>query len=112
MIVDEYLQLRQQLESDVQKIEKVIYSIEQTHYDLSQCGSVFKGFEGYLSSKDNIRKKSRNIRNEDRFISLSSKTSQASRENELAQETSDAQANQFAKKGYTSKTYVQKLQKR
>jgi hypothetical protein len=37
--------------------------------------AIFQGFDGYLSSKDNLRKKARSFKMDDRMFSLSSSTS-------------------------------------
>ena len=43
-----------------------------------------KGYEGFLSSKDNLRKRARTFKIEDRLFSLSSRTSPAAKEEERA----------------------------
>jgi len=45
--------------------------------DSSQMGTLLKGYDGFLSSKDNLRKRARAFKIEDRLFSLSSRTSPA-----------------------------------
>lgn len=46
------------MQEDLRQLDKRVYDMETGYLtaDYSQCGSVFKGFEGFLSSKDNLRK--------------------------------------------------------
>lgn len=78
---------REQLEAELQKCEKALFAAESEYLqaDHSQCGSVLKGFEGFLSSKDTLRKRARAYRPEDRVFSLSSKSSPATLELEESQ---------------------------
>ncbi len=41
--------------------------------------AAWQGFDGFLSSKDTLRKRARNFKTEDRTFSLSSRTSRAAR---------------------------------
>ncbi|KAK9808780.1 hypothetical protein WJX72_003528 [[Myrmecia] bisecta] len=70
---------RDQLEADLGKQEKTIYDVETQYLSAEYCqtGSVLKGFEGFLSSKDTLRKRARAFKAEDRAFSLSSRTSPA-----------------------------------
>lgn len=79
----ELLQAKQdQQESELMKLEKQLYELETQYLqaDYCQCGTVLKGFEGFLSSKDTLRKRNRQFKLEDRSLSLSSKTSPATTE--------------------------------
>ncbi|KAK9915672.1 hypothetical protein WJX75_002489 [Coccomyxa subellipsoidea] len=60
----------------------MVYSMETEYLqaEYTQCGTVLKGFEGFLSSKDALRKRARAFKPEDRAFSLSSKTSAATQE--------------------------------
>jgi len=51
---------------------------------------VFKGFEGFLSSKDNQRKRARALKADERLFSLASLTSDAHNELALAGEAERA----------------------
>lgn len=103
---------RGQLESDLVGIERTLADME-VHYlqaEYSQAGTVLKGFEGFLSSKETLRKRSRSYKPEDRLFSLSSKSSPVSRE--VEQNTMEAlepmTPGGFGKKGYSQKGYSQK----
>ncbi|KAF5840036.1 hypothetical protein DUNSADRAFT_17953, partial [Dunaliella salina] len=84
----------------------------------SQTGHVLKGFEGMLSSKDHMRKRARNYKQEEkgdeRAFSLSSRTSPVTRELEAGGFENDAEllqakkAQTFASKGYAQKRYGEK----
>ncbi|MEW5320493.1 MAG: hypothetical protein WDW38_011562 [Sanguina aurantia] len=95
-VAAQFEKLRAQLDKEVTNIEKTVGDMEYQYLQLesSQMGTVLKGFEGFLSSKDTMRKRSRNVfRTEDRLFSLSSKTSPVSREQEQAnQEISESMA--------------------
>ncbi|BDA44101.1 probable chromatin modification-related protein MEAF6 [Coccomyxa sp. Obi] len=73
---------KDQLEADLLKTEKMVYTMETDYLqaDYTQCGTVLKGFEGFLSSKDALRKRARAFKPEDRAFSLSSKSSAATQE--------------------------------
>jgi len=77
------------MQSEVLKAEEKLYEYETQYLqaDYCNCGSVLRGFEGYLSSKDALRKRVRPFKEEDRLFSLSSTSSPATFELErLAQE--------------------------
>ncbi|KAG2428056.1 hypothetical protein HXX76_012039 [Chlamydomonas incerta] len=80
--------------------------------EYSQCGTALKGFEGYLNSKDILRKKTRTFKPEDRLFSLSSKSSPPSREMEQpALEALDSMTPLIyggKKAAYAQKGYAQK----
>ncbi|KAK9825931.1 hypothetical protein WJX81_008110 [Elliptochloris bilobata] len=108
-------QRKQQLEADIDKLEKTIYNLETEYLaaDYSVCGTVLKGFEGFLSSKDALRKRARTFRTEDRSFSLSSRTSPATAE--LEQNLLELVDNQAVPvlgrgKGYASKGIAHKGQ--
>lgn len=110
-LLDEYAAAKSALENDLVKIERQISEMEHAYLtaEYSQCGTVLKGFDGFLNSKDILRKKSRNFKPEDRLFSLSSKTSPVTREMEQpALETVDSMTpliygKKYAQKGYASK---------
>lgn len=60
----------------------MIYELETAYLnaEYSHMGSVLKGFEGFLSSKEALKRRVRQSRLEDRLFSLSSKSSPATRE--------------------------------
>merc|ERR1739848_194900 len=68
----------------VAKLEKKLYEAETEYFstESSQMGTLLKGYEGFLSSKDNLRKRARTFKIEDRLFSLSSRTSPAAKEEE------------------------------
>mmetsp|Transcript_6024 Transcript_6024/g.13144 ORF Transcript_6024/g.13144 Transcript_6024/m.13144 type:complete len:123 (-) Transcript_6024:824-1192(-) len=111
-LIDEYQQFKMQLENELPKIERVVADLELQYLqaEYSQCGTILKGFEGFLSSKDNLRKRSRTYKPDERLFSLSSKTSPPSREVEQAGlESMDILPPVgFGKKGYATKGYAQK----
>jgi len=76
----------QQAKQDLAKIEKKMYDAETEYFqsESSQMGTLLKGYEGFLSSKDNLRKRARTFKIEDRLFSLSSRTSPAAKEEERA----------------------------
>ncbi|GLC56290.1 hypothetical protein PLESTB_001088800 [Pleodorina starrii] len=77
--------------------------------EYSQCGTVLKGFEGFLNSKDILRKKSRTFKPEDRLFSLSSKSSPVTREMEQSSlEVLDSMTPLIYGKKYAQKGYAQK----
>eukprot|EP00884_Botryococcus_braunii_P013053 jgi/Botrbrau1/21749/Bobra.43_1s0143.1 len=75
-----------QLNQDLVKIEDNIYEQETQYFSMesTNIGSVLKGFEGYLGSKEaqkaSRRTGSRTFKVEDRLFSLSSSTSPATKE--------------------------------
>lgn len=77
-----------QLEQELSHLEKQLYE-KEGHYlgaEHSQHGSVVKGFEGFLSSKDVLKRRTRAFKVEDRAFSLSSKSSYATLEHQQAEE--------------------------
>ncbi|BBN03009.1 chromatin modification-related protein EAF6 [Marchantia polymorpha subsp. ruderalis] len=83
------LSKREKLNEELKSVEKQVYDMETTYlHDSSQCGSVLKGFEAYLSSSKNAGnlKRSRKFQPEDRLFSLSSVTSPAVEENNAGRE--------------------------
>ena len=83
----EYLQGRMQAaKQEIAKIEKKMYDAETEYFssESSQMGTLLKGYDGFLSSKDNLRKRARTFKIEDRLFSLSSRTSLAVKEEERA----------------------------
>lgn len=73
------LSKREKLNEELRMIERQVYDLETSYLQESnQCGSVLKGFEGFLSlSKSTNMKRSRKFQPEDRLFSLSSVTSPA-----------------------------------
>ncbi|KAJ6797186.1 chromatin modification-related protein MEAF6-like [Iris pallida] len=73
------LSKREKLNEELRSIERQVYDMETSYLqDSNQCGSVVKGFEGFLSlSKSTNMKRSRKFQPEDRLFSLSSVTSPA-----------------------------------
>lgn len=61
----------------VQKV--LVEPLDALNYTESLMGANTQGFEGFLSSKDALRKRARAFKPEDRLFSLSSKTSIAVR---------------------------------
>ncbi|KAL3679613.1 hypothetical protein R1sor_022569 [Riccia sorocarpa] len=83
------MQKREKLAEELRAVEKQVYDLETAYlHDSSQCGSVLKGFEAYLSSSKNSGnvKRSRKFQPEDRLFSLSSVTSPAVEENAAGRE--------------------------
>ncbi|KAG0484232.1 hypothetical protein HPP92_008311 [Vanilla planifolia] len=78
---------RKQFQDELQSIERQIYELETGYLqDSNHCGSVLKGFEGYMSSTKSAinMKRSRKFQLDDRLFSLSSVTSPATAEQRLA----------------------------
>mmetsp|Transcript_15261 Transcript_15261/g.46124 ORF Transcript_15261/g.46124 Transcript_15261/m.46124 type:complete len:122 (-) Transcript_15261:252-617(-) len=75
-----------QAQVELEAIEDKVYDIETTYLnaEFSQYGTVTKGLEGFLSSKDALRKRQRAFKAEDRLFSLSSVTSPATVELDAA----------------------------
>ncbi|KXZ46738.1 hypothetical protein GPECTOR_41g703 [Gonium pectorale] len=90
-LLEEYQAMRATLTEDLGKIERL-------------------GFEGFLNSKDVLRKKTRSFKPEDRLFSLSSKSSPVTKEMEqpLALETVDSMTPLIYGKKYAQKGYAQK----
>lgn len=77
--LDKLKQQEEVLRLDLKKIEARIYD-QETQYlgaDFTQLGTVFKGYEQFLVSKDAQRRKGRPVDPKDRLFSLSSKGSPA-----------------------------------
>ncbi|CAM6127590.1 unnamed protein product [Calypogeia fissa] len=75
---------REKLQEELKVVEKTVYDLETAYlHDSSQCGSVLKGFETFMSASKNAGnlKRSRKFQPEDRLFSLSSVTSPAVEEN-------------------------------
>ena len=72
-----------------------IYELETAYCGQAECtafGTVTKGFEGFLTSKNaQIKNKGRTFRVDERLFSLSSAQSQAARELQAQKEIEDAQ---------------------
>ncbi|CAD7699165.1 unnamed protein product [Ostreobium quekettii] len=85
--------LREQNARDLEDLESKIADAEYAYLtcDSSQLGNVLKGFDGFLSAKDSVRRKPRQPKLEERIFSLSSKKSTVSKEYEqqLQQDQAD-----------------------
>lgn len=107
-----FQEFRCQLEGDLGSIEKTLADMEMQYLqaEFSQPGTVLKGFEGFLSSKETLRKRSRSYKPEDKLFSLSSKSSPVTREVEQSNLDSlePMTPGGFGKKGYAQKGYAQK----
>jgi len=84
--LEHYAQKRETLQEDVRVLDRKIYDLEGAYLgsESSQCGTVFKGFEGFMSSKDANRRRGRVFKADERLFSLSSLTSPAHQEVEAA----------------------------
>ncbi len=72
---------KRELRNELSQIEKQIYDLETTYLEETKdIGSIFSGWDAYLSSEKVKVKKQ--VANEDRLFSLSSSTSPASRREE------------------------------
>ncbi|KAG2497419.1 hypothetical protein HYH03_004574 [Edaphochlamys debaryana] len=110
-VIDEYQALKASLDGDLGKIERLMAEMEHSYLtaEYNNCGTVLKGFEGYLNSKDILRKKTRTFKPEDRLFSLSSKSSPVTREMEQpALEQFDSMTPLIPSKKYAQKGYAQK----
>mmetsp|Transcript_8336 Transcript_8336/g.30095 ORF Transcript_8336/g.30095 Transcript_8336/m.30095 type:complete len:129 (-) Transcript_8336:100-486(-) len=106
-MAEEYLQSRiQQAKQEIAKIEKRVYDAETEYFscESSQMGTVLKGYEGFLSSKDNMRKRARTFKIEDRLFSLSSRTSPAAKEEEREAENQKSLRDSAGNKGLTKRS--------
>lgn len=106
-MLDQFNNVRQHLEADLQKIERILADTEHNYLtaDYSQVGTILKGFDGFLSSKEMLRKRTRTFKPEDRLFSLASKTSPVTRELDqpMLEEQPSGQPykkQSFAQKGY------------
>eukprot|EP00877_Chromochloris_zofingiensis_P006703 jgi/Chrzof1/2286/Cz11g09260.t1 len=108
--LDQILSYKTNLENDLVNVEKNIAEMEAAYLqaEYSQPGTVLKGFEGFLSSKDALRKRQRTYKPEDRLFSLSSRTSPVTKELEAEEAIEAVASGGFGKKGYASKGYAQK----
>ncbi|KAG1658565.1 hypothetical protein FOA52_005569 [Chlamydomonas sp. UWO 241] len=110
-LLDEYAACRGQLEGELGKVERLIADLESQYMAAEHCqnGSVLRGFEGFLASKETLRKRARSNKADERLFSLSSKTSPVTRESEqqLDMMGSDNPMG-FGKKGYALKGYANK----
>merc|ERR1712159_754001 len=79
---DTLQQRRTQLLSDLNRIEKKLFEQESDYFmsDSSLLGNALRGYDGFLSSKDTQRRRQRSFRPEDRLFSLSSMSSDVSKE--------------------------------
>ncbi|CAD7697578.1 unnamed protein product [Ostreobium quekettii] len=77
-------ELRDKNARELEDLEAKIAEAELAYLtcESSQLGNVLKGFEGYLASKDSVRRKARAPKLEERVFSLSSKKSAVSKEYE------------------------------
>eukprot|EP00879_Flechtneria_rotunda_P004799 GHRR01005071.1.p3 GENE.GHRR01005071.1~~GHRR01005071.1.p3 ORF type:complete len:126 (+),score=25.72 GHRR01005071.1:567-944(+) len=108
---DQLVQYRDQLATDLARVENQIAEYEFAYFnaEYSQAGNVLKGFEGFLSSKEALRKRqNRAWKPEDRLFSLSSKSSPVSKELQESEPVDGMASGGFGKKGYASKGYAQK----
>lgn len=104
---------RDEILTHLSAIENKLADAEQAYLqaDHSQQGTVVKGFDGFLSSKEAMRKRQRTWKPEDRLFSLSSKSSPVTKEMENTAYEGNAEAvapGGFGKKGYAQKGYAQK----
>uniref|UniRef100_A0A7R9YY72 Chromatin modification-related protein MEAF6 n=1 Tax=Chlamydomonas euryale TaxID=1486919 RepID=A0A7R9YY72_9CHLO len=106
----EYAQFRGQVEGELAKVERLIVDLEAQYIAAEHCqnGSVLRGFEGFLSSKETLRKRARSSKAEERLFSLSSKTSPLMRESEQLDLLESLPSGGFGKKGYANKGYANK----
>eukprot|EP00775_Hariotina_reticulata_P004884 gene4884-5129_t len=108
---EQLVQYREQLATDLARVEAQIAEYEGNYFnaEYSQAGSVLKGFEGFLSTKEALRKRqARAWKPEDRLFSLSSRTSPVSKELQEPEAIDGLTSGGFGKKGYASKGYAQK----
>jgi chromatin modification-related protein EAF6 len=82
------------LQQDITGIEKKIHELETVYVGQSEStafGTVLKGLEGFLTSKNaQIKNKGRTFRLDDRLFSLSSMSSHSSKEMQVQQEMEQA----------------------
>ena len=59
-----------------------LYEAETEYFtgEYTQLGNIFRGFDGFMSSKDTLRRRAKTFKLEDRLFSLSSRTSPAAKE--------------------------------
>ncbi|KAL6785499.1 hypothetical protein F751_5422 [Auxenochlorella protothecoides] len=91
---------QEQIGADLAKLERQIYDTETVYFtaEYTNFGTVLKGFEGFLTSKNAAAKnKNRVFRLEDRAISLSSTTSPATQEILMEQEQARTEALGFGR---------------
>lgn len=88
------LAYKENVEKDLASIEKNIADMEAAYLsaEYSAAGSVLRGFEGHLSTKEALRRRPRGWKPEDRAFSLSSRTSPVTREIEDEQMAADLAA--------------------
>ncbi|GAX75144.1 hypothetical protein CEUSTIGMA_g2588.t1 [Chlamydomonas eustigma] len=117
--MEEYAQFKNQLESELIKTERLIADVESSFINAEHCqnGSILRGYEGFLSTKESLRKRQRLTKGEERLFSLSSKTSPVAREQDqggleqlegLATTPGGHGKKGYAQKGYAQKGYAQK----
>lgn len=100
--LDALAQRREQIAVDLNKIEKQIYDTETTYFtsEYTNFGTVLKGFEGFLTSKNAMAKnKNKVFKLEDRAFSLSSVTSPATHELQAEREAAVQEAAAFGGRG-------------
>lgn len=93
---------REQIGHDLAKIEKQIYDTETGYFtaEYTNFGTVLKGFEGFLTSKNAMAKnKNRVFKLDDRLFSLSSVTSPASQEMQAEREQAALEVSAFGRGG-------------
>lgn len=81
-----------------------IYEVETEYCGQAECtafGTVTKGFEGFLTSKNaQVRNKGRTFRVDERVFSLSSATSQGTMEYQIQKEMEEAQQDRRGRSAY------------
>lgn len=101
----------EQIKQEIAKVERKIEEAEGLYLtaESSVWGNVFKGFDGFLSSKETRRSRSQKVASKDEYLfSLSSATSDAW----LCVQQAEAQDGDFSQgpsgKRYAQKSYAQK----
>lgn len=78
---------KNRLEAEINELERMIYDLESEYFGQSEVtafGTVTKGLEGYLTSKNaQLKTKGRSFQVEDRLFSLSSAKSQATKDHHM-----------------------------
>uniref|UniRef100_A0A7S0WF66 Chromatin modification-related protein MEAF6 n=1 Tax=Chlamydomonas leiostraca TaxID=1034604 RepID=A0A7S0WF66_9CHLO len=113
-ILEELQAYRDTLVDDLGRTERVLAEMESQYLqaEYSQAGSVLKGFESFLASKETLRKRARVYRAEDRLFTTSSRTApQGVGDLGLMDGEGGVRkvvGGSFASKGYAQKGYAQK----